>query len=142
MGINVTKSDSKSGEKGYSAGNHINMSSTVEGAGEVSTLVHEFAHELMHWKKSSLFYQGDEIKSDRALMELQAESVAYVVMKHYELPVQHQPTYIALWKGNKEKILQNMNTISDVASFIIKEIDKMAAQDSRNSEELDEDLYL
>jgi hypothetical protein len=141
MGINVTKSNAKGGEKGYSAGNHINMSSSVEGAGEVSTLIHEFAHELMHHKKSSVFYQGDNIRGDGALMELQAESVAYVVMKHYELPVQHQPTYIALWKGNKEKILQNMNTISDVAKFIITEIDKMAAQGS-GEKNIDEDLYL
>ena len=117
------------------------MSSSVEGAGEVSTLIHEFAHELMHHKKSSVFYQGDNVRGDGALMELQAESVAYVVMKHYELPVQHQPTYIALWKGNKEKILQNMNTISDVAKFIITEIDKMAAQDS-GEKNIDEDLYL
>jgi hypothetical protein len=141
MGINVTKSNAKGSEKGYSAGNHINMSSSVEGAGEVSTLIHEFAHELMHHKKSSVFYQGDNVRGDGALMELQAESVAYVVMKHYKLPVQHQPTYIALWKGNKEKILQNMNTISDVAKFIITEIDKMAAQGS-GEKNIDEDLYL
>jgi hypothetical protein len=74
-------------------------------------------------------------------MELQAESVAYVVMKHYELPVQHQPTYIALWKGNKEKILQNMSTISDVAKFIIDEIDKIAKLNS-SSGQVDEDIDL
>jgi hypothetical protein len=141
MGINITKSDAKGSEKGYSAGNHINMSSSVEGAGEVSTLIHEFAHELMHHKKSSIFYQGDDVRRDGALMELQAESVAYVVMKHYELPVQHQPTYIALWKGNKEKILQNMSTISDVAKFIIDEIDKIAKLNS-SSGQVDEDIDL
>jgi hypothetical protein len=144
MGIKITKSGASGGEKGYSAGDHINMSSSVEGAGEVSTLIHEFAHELMHWKKTSIFYQGDEIRNDKGLSELQAESVAYVVMKHYDLPVQHQPTYIALWKGSKEKILQNMGTISDVAKFIITEIDKMAAQDSTKESDVDEglDLYL
>ena len=141
MGVNLTKGDAKGGEKGYSAGNHINMSSDVEGAGELSTLVHELAHELMHWKKSSIFYQGDEIKYDKSIKELQAESVAYIVMKHYGLPVQHQPTYLALWKGNKEKILANMKVISDVAKFIIDEIDKVAAASTKNSEELDEDLY-
>ena len=142
MGIKITKSGASGDEKGYSAGNHINMSSSVEGAGEVSTLIHEFAHELMHWKQSSIFYQGDEIRNDKGLRELQAESVAYVVMKHYELPIQHQPTYIALWKGNKEKILKNMGSISDVAKFIITEIDKMAAQDSTKENNVDEDLYL
>lgn len=141
MGVKLTKGDAKGGEKGYSAGNHINMSSDVEGAGEVSTLIHELAHELMHWKKSSIFYQGDEIKYDSAIKELQAESVAYIVMKHYELPVQHQTTYLALWKANKEKILANIKVISDVAKFIIDEIDKQAALDSEKKN-VDEDLYL
>jgi hypothetical protein len=137
MGIKITMGDAKGGEKGYSAGDHINMSSSVDGAGELSTLIHEFAHELMHWKKTSLFYQGDEVKFDSAIKELQAESVAYTVMKHYDLPVQHQPTYIALWKGNKEKILANIRVISEVAKFIIDAIDKVAER-----KQIDENLYL
>jgi hypothetical protein len=143
MGVNLTKGDAKGGEKGYSAGNHINMSSAIEGAGEVSTLIHELAHELMHWKKSSIFYQGDETRYDKGLMELQAESVAYIVMMHYKLPVQHQPTYLALWKGNKEKVLANMKVISETGKFIIDEIDKVAGQaNSPEQENIDEDLYL
>jgi hypothetical protein len=137
MGIKITMGDAKGGEKGYSAGDHINMSSSVDGAGELSTLIHEFAHELMHWKKTSLFYQGDDVKFDSAIKELQAESVAYTVMKHYDLPVQHQPTYIALWKGNKEKILANIRVISEVAKFIIDAIDKVAER-----KQIDENLYL
>lgn len=140
MGVKLTKGDAKGGEKGYSAGNHINMSSEIEGAGEVSTLIHELAHELMHWKKSSIYYQGDEVKYDAAIKELQAESVAYTVMKHYGLSVQHQATYLALWKANKEKILANIKVISDVSKFIIDEIDKQAGTDS-SKKELDEDLY-
>ena len=143
MGVKLTKGDAKAGEKGYSAGNHINMSSEVEGAGEVSTLIHELAHELMHWKKSSIFYQGDEVKYDGPIKELQAESVAYIVMKHYGLPAQHQTTYLALWKANKDKILANMKVISDVAKFIIDEIDKVAGQSAAPEEtNIDEDLYL
>lgn len=128
MGIVVTTNDSKGGERGYSKGDHINMTSSIEGAGEVSTLVHELAHELMHWKKTSIYYQGDEVKRDKGLKELQAESVAYVVMKHYGLPVTHQPTYIALWKGNKEKIIANLKVISDVAKFIIEAVDAVASR--------------
>jgi hypothetical protein len=126
--IKLTKSDARGGENGYSAGGHINMSSGVEGAGEVSTLVHELAHELMHWP-SSKFYQGDEIKSDKKLKELQAESVSYVVMKHFNIPVQHHSTYIYLWKGNKEAITKNMETIRKVAKYIIDQIDELAEGD-------------
>jgi hypothetical protein len=105
MGIEISKSGSERGEKGYSAGNKINISSAKEGAGEVATLVHEIAHELMHWKKSSIYYQEN---TDGELRELQAESVSYVVLKHYELPTEHHPTYLALWKANKDKIKANL----------------------------------
>lgn len=136
MGINVTNDDAKGGERGFSAGGHINLSSDVKGAGEASTLAHEFAHELMHWKTSSPYYQhgddGDELKKvftrDTALYELQAESVSYTVLKHYGLPVTHHPTYLVLWKANKDKILANLELISNVATFIIKKVDEMAAK--------------
>jgi hypothetical protein len=129
MGIQITKSGSERGEKGYSAGNKINISSAREGAGEVSTLVHEIAHELMHWKKSSIYYQEN---TSGELRELQAESVSYVVLKHYELPTEHHPTYLALWKANKDKIKANLKVISSVASFIISEIDRIEKRHQKN----------
>ena len=70
-------------------------------------------------------------------MELQAESVSYVVMKHYGLPVEHHSTYISLWKGNKKEILNNMSTIQKVAKYIILKIDEVAEGDT-----ITEDLYL
>jgi hypothetical protein len=126
LGIKVTSEESKQGEKGYAAGDLINISSDVEGVGRLSTMIHEIAHELMHFKKSSIYYQGDEVASSREIKELQAESVSYVVLKHYDIPVTHHTTYLALWKANKEKIRQNLESISRVAQFIISKIDEEA----------------
>lgn len=124
LGIKVTQSDANAGEKGYSRGDHINISSDVSGAGRLSTMIHEIAHELMHWKKSSIYYIDNGSNSDsRALAELQAESVSYVVLKHYGIPVSHHSTYLALWKANKEKIQNNLEIISKVSEFIITKID-------------------
>jgi hypothetical protein len=124
LGIRVTQSDAKGGEKGYSAGDHINISSDVTGAARLSTMIHEIAHELMHWKKSSIFYiDNGEGKSKNELQELQAESVSYVVLKHYGIPVEHHATYLALWKANKERIQKNLEIISKVSQFIIGKID-------------------
>ena len=127
LGINLTQLDAKGGEKGYSAGGHINLSSEIAGIGKLSTLIHELAHELMHWKKSSPFYDDDNIKNNNtnALQELQAESVSYTVLRHYNIPVQHHATYLALWKANKDKIKANMEVIIRVAKFIIEKIDKV-----------------
>jgi len=125
MGINVQQDDAKGGEKGFSSGNHINISSSVSGVGKLSTMIHELAHELMHWKKSSIYYiDNGEGNEKRALQELQAESVSYVVLKHYDIPVTHHATYLVLWRANKERIQNNLEIISKVSQFIINKIDE------------------
>lgn len=123
FGIKLTKDTAKGGEKGYSAGGHINLSSDIAGVAEASTLVHELAHELLHWKKKSPFYVEDPMYNTREMKELQAESVSYVVMKHYDLPVTQHPTYLVLWKANKDKIMRNLDIIQKCAKFIIEKVD-------------------
>ena len=137
MGITVTASDAKGGEKGFAAGDHINISSGVEGVGKLSTMIHEIAHELMHFKTKSIFYQDDEVRSSSALKELQAESVSYVVLKHYGLPVAHHTTYLALWKANKEKIQSNLEVISKVSQFIIDRIDEEAKRQEKETNKIE-----
>jgi hypothetical protein len=65
----------------------------------------------------------DVDSSSREMKELQAESVSYVVLKHYGLPVTQHPTYLALWKANKEKIMKNLQVIQKCAKYIIDGID-------------------
>jgi len=125
LGIKVTKNSSEGGEKGFSAGEHINLSSDISGVGEASTMAHELAHELLHWKTKSPFYIDSPETNSREMKELQAESVSYVIMKHYQLPVTQHPTYLVLWKANKEKIMKNMNVITKCAAYIIKGVDAM-----------------
>lgn len=135
MGINVTQSDGKGGEKGYSAGDHINISSDVSGAARLSTMIHEIAHELMHWKKSSIYFiDNGEGRQKSELQELQAESVSYVVLKHYGIPVAHHTTYLALWKANKERIQNNLEIISKVSQFLISKIDDQVSELNKTQE--------
>jgi antirestriction protein ArdC len=123
MGVKITHDPSKRGEQGYSAGDKINLSSHIDGVEKSATLVHEIAHELLHHEKTSMFY--DESNPSNDMRELQAESVAYLVLKHYDLPVKAMATYLALWKANKEKIIQDLPTLKKVANFIIEQIDKL-----------------
>jgi hypothetical protein len=142
LGINLTTLDAKGGEKGFSAGDHINLTSDVKGVGRLSTLIHELAHELMHWKKTSPFYDEENIGSNnsRALQELQAESVSYTVLRHYNIPVQHHATYLALWRANKDSIKNNLDTILKVSEFIISRIDRIVSEEKKNSPETGEEL--
>jgi antirestriction protein ArdC len=128
-GIRISRDESHGEELGYSKGGHINVKSDVEGVQKAATLAHEYAHELMHWRDKSKFYAGDEVKGNAALKELQAESVAYVVCKHYGLPVAHHTKYLALWRASGSKIKNNIEIISKVAHHIIKGIDRQADKD-------------
>lgn len=130
MGIQLTNDGSRRGEKGFSAGGHINLSSDIEGVARASTAIHELAHELMHWRAASPFYDAENVKanSSRELKELQAESVSYTVLRHYDIPVTHHATYLAMWKANRDRIKDNLKIISDVSQFIIERIDKILAE--------------
>lgn len=141
MGINVTKLDAKGGEKGYSAGEHINLSSDVEGVGQFATFIHELAHELMHWRTKSPFYDEENLKNNpgKELKELQAESVSYTVCRHYGLPVTHHATYLALWRANKEKIKNNIEIIIKVSKFIIDKIDLIANSSTEPEKQINQD---
>ena len=125
MGIKVTNVDTTRGEKGFSAGGHINLSSDIAGAAKASTFIHEIAHELLHSRGQFKSYIGDDEDSNdlsREIRELQAESVSYVVLKYYNLPVEHHAIYLSMWKANKDSIKRNLDIIKKAADFIIKRI--------------------
>ena len=59
------------------------------------------------------------------VLELQAESVAYVVLKSFEVPgLKYAVNYIALWKGTKDTIMGNLDVITTTANIIIKSLNK------------------
>jgi hypothetical protein len=123
LGIKVEIENSKGGERGYSIGGKIALMSDKKDIGTIKTLVHEIAHELLHQKNKSIF--DDNKRPSRRQEELQAESVAYVVMKHLGYEMTKSATYLALWKANKETILSNIKIITMVSNFIINELDKI-----------------
>jgi len=137
--IKVTHSDAKGGEMGWASGDHINLTSNVSGINRLSTLVHEIAHSLLHFKDSSVFYGNDEtMRLTRAEAELQAEAVAYTVTNHYNLDTKHGATYIALWQGNKDAIQKNLTVIHTVARFIILGIDEIAEEKQKEQPTMNE----
>lgn len=131
LGINVERGAAMGREMGYAAGDHINITSDIDGVNKAGTFIHEIAHELLHFKKGSVFHIDDETltKQDK---EIQAESVSYIVLKHYDLPAKHQATYLTLWKTNQDALKKNLGVIKKVSDFIIQKIDEIAAEDTGN----------
>jgi hypothetical protein len=158
-GIDFAVEDAKGGEKGYSAGGKVRVSSDAVGVGKASTAIHEFAHELMHQDylktKADADKNGGNAMGEKAkhiidayvgrnipeILELQAESVAYVVLKSFDVPgLKYAVNYIALWKGTKDSIMGNLDVITTTANIIIKNINKHIVMDEAEEQAIHGDL--
>lgn len=135
MGIKLETNVAKGLEQGWSKGDHINITSDIAGVNRAATIIHEIAHELLHFKNTSPFFVGDidEKVLTTETAELQAESVSYIVIRYYGLPAEHHATYLALWRGNKDAISKNIMHIRKAADFIINEIDKIQEYRKKHS---------
>lgn len=78
------------------------------------TLIHELAHALLDHSQA--------IQLTRETREIQAESIAYVVSKHFGMEC-NAPNYLALWDADSAKIKDNLNVISKTARAIIEAIE-------------------
>ena len=66
----------------------------------------------MHWE--------DRGELTRTIAELEAESVAYVVCKHFGLDTSvRSSTYIACWDGDAKSLRDSLDRISKTARGII-----------------------
>jgi hypothetical protein len=75
------------------------------------TLIHEIAHEMLH--------QVKDAPKDSTIRELEAESVAYIVAKHFGLDGLSSPNYNALHGATAKMILEHMERIRKSATEII-----------------------
>jgi hypothetical protein len=79
------------------------------------TLIHKIAHELLH--------KGENIERNKTILELEAESVAYVVGQHFGLKDLASPNYVALHSADAQMIMVHLERIRNTATQIIKTID-------------------
>jgi hypothetical protein len=87
----------------------------IDPSAGTKTLIHEIALELMH--------RDENRQTDSHLRELEAESVAFVVCKHFGLEISSSPNYIALHRANSEMIMRHLERIRKTSVEIIREMD-------------------
>ncbi|KAB1198179.1 MULTISPECIES: ImmA/IrrE family metallo-endopeptidase [Haloferax] len=76
-----------------------------------TTLIHEFAHGLLHADRSNL--------PERAKREVEAEAVAYLVGRYVNLDVDNSAFYLAAWVGeDTDSVFERLNRIRSVAQSI------------------------
>ncbi len=129
--IKVDVKEALSGARGSSAGGQIKLMSNIKGVGALSTIIHEIAHELMHWKGSKFFSEdgAERSRDGYSIGELQAETTSFIILRSYgfALTGSHQ-LYISLYKGNKDKIKKYTDLLSKVANFIENGINEVAIE--------------
>ena len=75
------------------------------------TLIHELAHELLH--------RREDAPNEKALRELEAEAVAYVVGKHFGLEGMTSPNYLALHKVDAHMLMAHLERVRDTSLELI-----------------------
>jgi len=106
-GITVEFVDLERDTQGVSMGGKI----IIDPSAGTKTLIHEIAHELMH--------KDEDNHQSLAIKELEAESVAYVVSKHFGIGGLNSPNYIALHDASASEMFSQMERIRDTANNII-----------------------
>jgi hypothetical protein len=104
---------------GYSAGGFIKINNKFKGINLFSTMVHEAAHELLHWLEKK---RADKESSSRQL-EIDAETTAYIVCHYFGFETQDSPNYLALWRAKGADIKERKNNIQKAAKEIIQGIE-------------------
>ena len=94
----------------------IVIKSGMNSADTFSTLIHEYAHEILH--------QSNNRKESKTICELEADAVACVVSERFGIQaLQASADYIKLWDGNKSKLLERMEQIRICSQEIIRKIE-------------------
>jgi len=76
------------------------------------TLIHEYAHALLH-------FDGDD-EPERAKREVEAEAVAYIVGRYFNLDTSGSAFYLAAWQDDDPEVIQDrLGRISSTAQEII-----------------------
>jgi antirestriction protein ArdC len=101
------------GALGISAGGRIELLTGLSPAVEFATLVHEFAHELLH--------RSFDRPASCATRELEAEAVAFVVGTAAGLDTSASSRdYIHLYAGDRQSLTEALERIQRAASSILQ----------------------
>lgn len=116
------------GAKGYydTLHNQIVINDGMSESQTLKTMIHETAHSLLHSKEAQEERKENGLQPvGRDSMEVQAESISYVVSEHYGLDTSdYSFPYVASWAGDTEKVTKNLTEIKNGSATIIEKMDQ------------------
>jgi antirestriction protein ArdC len=114
-GIALEYSEDIAPALGVSYGGRIALLPGQTKAEEFTVLVHETAHEFLHRAEP-------RTASSKTLRETDAEAVAFVVAKAIGLNPNTSASYIQLYHGNAELLMESLEIVQQTASVILAAI--------------------
>ncbi|MBR1477166.1 MAG: hypothetical protein IJ608_04285 [Lachnospiraceae bacterium] len=127
--VPVERGKIKGGAKGFysPSDKKIVLKDNISPMQEIKTLIHEEAHSMLHDTDGVHIEGVEDIQKDRRTKEVEAESVAYTVCKHFDIDTsEYSFGYIAGWSSGKEvkELRASLNTIRLTADKMIDNIEK------------------
>lgn len=123
LGINIDFEADLGNIGGVSSMGDIAINLESKGQRQLGTTIHELAHEILH----GLLERTDLTRKE---MEIDAESVLYVVMKYFGFDPYFAPNYLAIKGASPEEIIARKESISKASENIISGIIKYIEADS------------
>lgn len=111
------------GAFGASYGGRIVIRDDLSHAEGFRTMVHEFAHEKLHWRG---------VKEPKTIRETEADATAFVVCRHFGLECDTSD-YLLLYDATSKVLLERFEAIRGMAGEIIAAVDEwLSAQESQS----------
>lgn len=105
----------------YSPSTHsIHVRDDISEVQSVKTVLHELAHSVLHNKDAE-----DVTEKSRMTMEIEAESVAFIVSDHFGIDTSdYSFAYLASWSSDADlpELHQSLDTIQKTANDLIQKI--------------------
>lgn len=123
-GITLTEGETGKAQ-GYSQGKKIVLRKGMDSQNKLLTLIHEYAHELLHWDA-----EGKE--QSRPVQECHAEATAFVVAHRFGIHNPYSADYLQNWGTTPQELKAELEVVRKTAAYIIDRIEKPEADVSNN----------
>lgn len=102
--------------QGYSAKGRVRMREGLDSTSKVLTLLHEYAHELLHWSVEGKA-QAPKVK------ECHAEAVSFIVSHFYGVHNPFSADYLQHWGNTPQDLLAELEIVRRTAARIISRLE-------------------
>ena len=111
-GIRLIEEERVAGQ-GYSAKGLIGLKKGLDSTNRFLTLVHEYAHELLH--------AGSTL--ERGVKECQAEATSFIVAYHFGIDNPFSSDYLQTWGNDEKSLTEQLAVVQKTAATIIQKIE-------------------